>query len=70
VIELWVPQLRSLPPGHGGTLEVSQPGYLLVDTYDVLHQHVISHHVRFGPELSDGLFLSPGGSPRLTLMPA
>ena len=54
VIELWVPQLRSLPPGHGGTVEVSQPGYLLVDSYDVLRQHVISHHVRFGPGLSDG----------------
>ncbi|MCU1565420.1 MAG: SAM-dependent methyltransferase [Pseudarthrobacter sp.] len=54
VIELWVPQLRSLAPGHGGTVEVSEPGYLLVDTYDVLHQHVISHHVRFGPELLEG----------------
>ncbi|MDI2037011.1 class I SAM-dependent DNA methyltransferase [Paenarthrobacter nitroguajacolicus] len=53
VIELWVPQLRSLPPGHGGTVEVSQPGYLLVDTYDVLRQHVISHHVHFGEGLSD-----------------
>lgn len=29
VIELWVPQLRSLLPGHGVTVEVSQPGYLL-----------------------------------------
>ena len=54
VIELWVPQLRSLAPGHGGTVEVSQPGYLLVDTYDVVQQHVVSHHVGFGPELSDG----------------
>ncbi|THJ68490.1 class I SAM-dependent methyltransferase [Arthrobacter echini] len=54
VVELWVPQLRSLSPGRGGTLEVSEPGYLLVDTYDVLQQHVISHHVQFGPELSDG----------------
>ncbi|MET4619234.1 SAM-dependent methyltransferase [Arthrobacter sp. 2762] len=54
VIELWVPQLRSLPPGQGGTVELSEPGYLLVDSYDVLQQHVISHHVRFGPELSDG----------------
>ncbi|HEY3572815.1 MAG TPA: hypothetical protein VGK98_03205 [Arthrobacter sp.] len=54
VVELWVPQLRSLRPGHDGTVEVSEPGYLLVDTYDVLHQHVISHHMRFGPELSDG----------------
>jgi SAM-dependent methyltransferase len=54
VVELWVPQLRSLPPGHGGTVEVNKPGYLLVDTYDVLQQHVVSHHVHFGAELSDG----------------
>ncbi len=53
VVELWVPQLRSLSPGRAGTVEVSEPGYLLVDTYDVLQQHVISHHVQFGPELSD-----------------
>lgn len=25
VIELWVPQLRALAPGHGGTVEVSEP---------------------------------------------
>lgn len=49
VIELWVPQLRSLAPGHGGTVEVSEPGYLLVDTYDTLGQQLISHHVRFDP---------------------
>lgn len=30
-------------------MEVSEPGYLLVDTYDTLAQHVISHHVRFDP---------------------
>ncbi len=54
VIELWVPQLRSLPPDHGGTVEVSKPGYLLVDTYDVLQQHVVSHHLQFRAELSDG----------------
>lgn len=50
-VELWVPQLRSLAPGHGGTIEVSDPGYLLVDTYDTLAQHVVSHHVRFDPEV-------------------
>ncbi|MDQ4138122.1 MAG: class I SAM-dependent methyltransferase [Actinomycetota bacterium] len=54
VIELWVPQLQSLPPGHAGTVETSTPGYLLVDTYDTLRQRVISHHVRFGADLSDG----------------
>ncbi|WP_422935833.1 class I SAM-dependent DNA methyltransferase [Sinomonas sp. P47F7] len=50
VVELWVPQLRSLPPGHSGTVEVSDPGYLLVDSYDVLNQRVVSHHVRFDPD--------------------
>lgn len=54
VIELWVPQLRSLVPGHGATVEVSEPGYLLVDTYDTLAQQVFSHHVRFEPSLEDG----------------
>ena len=70
VIELWVPQLRSLPPGHGGTVEVSQPGYLLVDTYDVLRQHVISHHVRFGPDLSDSREARIGRTPHRYIWPS
>lgn len=70
VIELWVPQLRSLPPGHDGTVEVSQPGYLLVDTYDVLLQHVISHHVRFGPELSEGREARIGRTPHRYIWPS
>jgi hypothetical protein len=28
----------------------AEPGYLGVDTYDVLRQHVVSHHVRFDPD--------------------
>lgn len=48
VIELWVPELRRLPPGAQATVWHSEPGYLGVDTYDVLHQRVVSHHVRFG----------------------
>ncbi len=70
VIELWVPQLRSLPPGHGGTVEVSQPGYLLVDAYDVLRQHVVSHHVRFGPDLSDGRDARIGRTPHRYIWPS
>ena len=50
VIELWVPDLRRLPPDRGATVEVSEPGYLLVDTYDVLRQHVVSHHVELRRE--------------------
>lgn len=48
VVELWVPQLRSLPPGSQGAVFTVQDGYLGVDTIDPLHQRVISHHVRFG----------------------
>ncbi|MET3812067.1 class I SAM-dependent methyltransferase [Arthrobacter sp. UYEF3] len=70
VIELWVPQLRSLPAGRGGTVEASEPGYLLVDTYDVLHQQVISHHVRFGPELSDGRDARIGRTPHRYIWPS
>lgn len=70
VVELWVPQLRSLPPGHGGTVEVSKPGYLLVDTYDVLNQFVVSHHVRFGPELVDGRQARIGRTPHRYIWPS
>jgi SAM-dependent methyltransferase len=70
VVELWVPQLRSLPPGHGATVEISEPGYLLIDTYDVVQQHVISHHVRFGPELSDGGAARIGRTPHRYVWPA
>ncbi len=58
VVELWVPQLRQLPPGAPGTVGTAEPGYIEVDTVDVLRQQVVSHHFRYG----DGpvrLFRSP-----------
>jgi SAM-dependent methyltransferase len=66
VIELWVPELRRLPPGTPATVGVAEPGYLLVDTYDVLHQHVVSHHVRFG----EGREATLGRSPHRYIWPA
>lgn len=54
VVELWVPQLRALAPGHDGTVEVSEPGYLLIDTVDPLRQRLVSHHIRFAPDLEGG----------------
>jgi SAM-dependent methyltransferase len=59
VIELWVPELRALPPGKSGTVGHHEPGYLLVDTYDVLEQRVVSHHVRFGDDREARLFRTP-----------
>ncbi|MFE7506220.1 class I SAM-dependent DNA methyltransferase [Promicromonospora sp. NPDC057488] len=47
VVELWVPDLRRLPPDRSATVERSEPGYILLDTFDVLRQHVVSHHFRF-----------------------
>src|SRR5215212_2766907 len=48
VIELWVPELRKLPPGQSATVYHVEPGYIGLDTYDVVQQHVVSHHFRFG----------------------
>lgn len=59
VIELWVPELRRLPPGQPATVGHSEPGYILLDTYDVLRQRVVSHHFRFGDGKQAHLFRSP-----------
>jgi SAM-dependent methyltransferase len=59
VIELWVPELRKLPPGQQATVWHSEPGYLGLDTYDVLHQQVVSHHFHFDDSTQARLFRSP-----------
>ncbi|MCW3842003.1 methyltransferase domain-containing protein [Micromonospora yasonensis] len=59
VIELWVPELRKLPPGQPATVFHAEPGYLGLDTYDVLNQHVVSHHFEFGEGTEARLFRSP-----------
>lgn len=59
VIELWVPELRKLPPGQQATVWQCEPGYIGLDTYDVLHQQVVSHHVTFGTGTRAQIFRSP-----------
>jgi SAM-dependent methyltransferase len=59
VIELWVPELRTLPPGRDATVGHVEPGYILLDTYDVLAQHVVSHHFRFDESRQARLYRSP-----------
>jgi SAM-dependent methyltransferase len=59
VIELWVPELRRLPLGQEATVGHVEPGYVLLDTYDVVHQRVVSHHFRFGDGTQASLFRSP-----------
>ncbi|MEU4685496.1 class I SAM-dependent methyltransferase [Streptomyces xinghaiensis] len=59
VIELWVPELRRLPPGQTAVVCRSEPDYILLDTYDVLRQQVVSHHFRFDGTPRAELFRSP-----------
>jgi SAM-dependent methyltransferase len=59
VIELWVPELRKLPPGQQATVWHTEPGYIGLDTYDVLQQHIVSHHFRFGEGRQAELLRSP-----------
>lgn len=59
VVELWVPELRKLPPGQQATVWHVEPGYIGLDTYDVLHQRVVSHHFEFGEGREARLFRSP-----------
>ncbi|WP_050425594.1 class I SAM-dependent methyltransferase [Bradyrhizobium tropiciagri] len=58
VIELWVPQLRKLPPTQEAVVWQSEPGYIGLDTYDVVRQHVVSHHIRFGDDRQPTLMRS------------
>ena len=59
VIELWVPDLRRLPPGLQATIIQVEPSYIGLDTYDVVEQQVVSHHFRFGEGKTAQLFRSP-----------
>ena len=58
VIELGVPDLRTLPPGQQGMLFDARPGYIGLDTYDVLRQHLVSHHFTFDDSRKASLFRS------------
>ncbi|MEO8519493.1 MAG: class I SAM-dependent methyltransferase [Dermatophilaceae bacterium] len=59
VIELWVPELRKLPPGQQAMVWSCEPGYIGLDTYDVLRQRVVSHHFGFGEGTQAQIFRSP-----------
>lgn len=58
LVELGVPDLRRLPPGQDAVVFESGDGRLGVDTYEVVTQHLVSHHVRFGAGTSAELFRS------------
>ncbi len=59
MVELGVPDLRALPPGQQAVVFASEPGYIGLDTYDIVRQHIVSHHFRFDGSRQAELFRSP-----------
>src|SRR4249919_3300658 len=59
VIELWIPELRKLPPGQQATVWQHEPGYVGLDMYDILEQRVVSHHFLFDESQQATLYRSP-----------
>jgi SAM-dependent methyltransferase len=59
VIELEVPELRTLPPGQSANVFANEPGYIGVDTYELLEQRLVSNHVRFDESGDARVFRSP-----------
>jgi hypothetical protein len=59
LIELWVPELRKLPPGQEATVWRCEPGYIGLDTYDVLQQRLMSYHFTFDESQNARLVRSP-----------
>jgi SAM-dependent methyltransferase len=60
VIELTVPRLQKLQPDQAAAVFRSEPGYIGLDTYDVLHQQIVSHHFRFDEHAGQArLFRTP-----------
>ena len=58
VIELWVPKLPH-PNDPQAIVGAAQDGYILVDTYDVEQQLLVSNHFRFGEGKDARVFRSP-----------
>ena len=48
VVELTVPDLQRLPVDRAGVVFEVDEGRVGLDTYDVVAQHLVSHHFRFG----------------------
>ena len=59
VVELWVPELPQRPPHAQAVVGQSENGYLLVDAFDVVAQHIVSHHFGFKDAEGVTLFQSP-----------
>ncbi|MEQ4205480.1 class I SAM-dependent methyltransferase [Actinopolymorpha sp. B9G3] len=58
VIQVWVPQLRQLPPGQTVVPATATDTQLIFDSYDLVTQRLLCHHYA----LENGVVVSPGTS--------
>lgn len=58
VIQVWVPQLRQLPPGQNVVPATATDSMLIFDSYDLVTQRLSSHHY----ELENGKVVSAGAT--------
>lgn len=63
VVELWVPELRAMAPGHDGVVMVTEPGYVLVDQLDPVTQQGVSLHFTFDPAVDGSRDARVGRTP-------
>ena len=54
-----MPESRRLQRGVDASVFSSEPGYVGLDTYDLVAQRIVSHHFRFGTGTEARLFRSP-----------
>ncbi|HEX8511311.1 MAG TPA: class I SAM-dependent methyltransferase [Propionibacteriaceae bacterium] len=66
VIEVWVPQLRQLPPGQTLVPATATDNLLIVDSYDLVTQRLFSHHYT----LMNGEVTGTGGTPHRYIWPS
>lgn len=66
VIEVWVPQLRQLPPGQTLIPASVTDDLLIFDNYDLVTQRLFSHHY----QLNNGQVISSGGTPHRYVWPS
>lgn len=66
LIEVWVPQLRQLPPGQTLVPGTATDNLLIIDSYDLVSQRLFSHHYT----LENGKVTESGGTPHRYVWPS
>lgn len=66
VVEVWVPQVRQLPPGQTLVPATATDNLLIIDSYDLVTQRLFSHHYT----LENGEVTESGGTPHRYIWPS